>query len=397
MTFGRSLSGSWGNETLAGTEGDDVLYGGPGGADVLNGGGGDDTFLVRSGDIGSLVVNGGDGVDTILGSAGDDVIRLRAFGPANRVERIDGGAGVNRILAGSSTGTVLDLSTVELRNIAAITGNWGDDRLTGGDLSDFVFGHFGNDSLDGAGGSDLLQGGAGNDRLNDVNGEGLFDGGAGNDTLTGGAADDLFAGGTGNDSIVTGNGADVILFNRGDGLDTVTTGTRPTATLSLGGALTYDSLSLRKNANDLLLDIGAADRVTFKDWYAGAGNPGVLNLQIVAEAMAAFNASSSDPMLNRKVQRFDFAGLVGAFDQARAATPFLSQWDVNQALMQFHLGGSDSEAIGGDLAYQYSRNGNFTGFGVEAAQTVLGSPSFGIQAQALHAVGEVFAGATRLK
>ena len=160
--------------------------------------------------------------------------------------------------------------------------------------------------------------------------------------------------------------------------------------------MTYVSLSLRKNADDLLLDIGAVDRVTFKDWYAGAGNPGVLNLQIVAEAMAAFNASSSDPMLNRKVQRFDFAGMVSAFDAARAATPTLGAWNLANAFAQWRLGGSDSEAIGGDLANQYGRSGLFTGIGVEAARAVLGAPAFGDAAQALNATPAIFAGAVRL-
>ena len=283
-----------------------------------------------------------------------------------------------------------------LINISAITGDWGHDSLTGSDASDLLFGNAGDDRLDGAGGRDLLQGGSGADRLTDLVGGGLFDGGAGNDRLSGGDANDLFAGGPGSDTIITGLGADVILFNRGDGADSVIVGAGRDNTLSLGGALTYASLSLRKNANDLVLDVSAADRVTFKDWYAGGGNPSVLNLQIVAAAMAAFDASSNDPLLNRKVQRFDFAGMVTAFDAARAATPTLGAWNLADAFAQWRLGGSDSEAIGGDLAYQYGRAGGFTGIGVEAARAVLGDPGFGDAAQGLNAGANVYAGAVRL-
>jgi hypothetical protein len=41
-----------------------------------------------------------------------------------------------------------------------------------------------------------------------------------------------------------------------------------------------------------------------------------LNLQAVAETMAGYDPNSTDPLLNKKVQRFDFQVLVDAFDQA---------------------------------------------------------------------------------
>jgi len=58
----------------------------------------------------------------------------------------------------------------------------------------------------------------------------------------------------------------------------------------------------------------------------------------------------ADPLLNRKVERFDFSVIATAFDQALAADPALSAWSLTSKLLDAHLGGSDSEALGGDLA-----------------------------------------------
>lgn len=96
------------------------------------------------------------------------------------------------------------------------------------------------------------------------------------------------------------------------------------------------------------------------------------------------------------MQNFDFKGLVGAFDNVRSATPTLSSWALTNALTQFHLSGSDSAALGGDLAYQYGSNGTLAGIGVAAAQQVLGETGFGGQAQTLHSLASLQVGAQRL-
>jgi hypothetical protein len=96
------------------------------------------------------------------------------------------------------------------------------------------------------------------------------------------------------------------------------------------------------------------------------------------------------------VENFDFAGLVGAFDAARAANPMLSRWALTNALLNFHLGGSDTAALGGDLAYQYGRNGTLAGIGLAAAQGVVNDSSFGTQAQTLHDPASLQTGAVRL-
>lgn len=47
----------------------------------------------------------------------------------------------------------------------------------------------------------------------------------------------------------------------------------------------------------------------------------------------------------------------------------------------FHLTGSDSAALGGDLAYQYGKNGTLAGIGLTSAQGVIGDANFGSQAR----------------
>jgi hypothetical protein len=239
----------------------------------------------------------------------------------------------------------------------------------------------GPDTLNGAAGPTVLQGGGGDDNLTDTDGNNLFSGGAGDDAMTGGDGDDLFAGGTGNDTINTGAGSNVIAYNAGGGIDTVYAAAGATNSLSFGGGIGYEDLSLSKDGNDLVVSAGENDRVVLKDWYAGANN--VLSLQIVLDATQAFDANSSDPIYNKKVQTFDFLGMVGEFDAALAQSPGLTSWAITNALLQFHLSGSDDAALGGDLAYWYGKNGAFTGIGLQSAQQVLGSANFGSEAQSL--------------
>jgi hypothetical protein len=77
--------------------------------------------------------------------------------------------------------------------------------------------------------------------------------------------------------------------------------------------------------------------------------------------------------------------LVQRFDEARAESPYLTSWEIANALLELHLSGADDAALGGDLAYWYGRNGSLSGISVQAAQQVIGAPLFGAEAQQLHA------------
>ena len=122
----------------------------------------------------------------------------------------------------------------------------------------------------------------------------------------------------------------------------------------------------------------------------------MVDLQVIADAMTDFDAGGADPLRDQKVEHFDFAGLVGAFDAARTASPGLSSWALTHALLDFQLAGANTAAIGGDLAYQYGKNGTLAGIGVTAAQEVIGASSFGSQAQTLQPLATLQTGTARL-
>ena len=117
---------------------------------------------------------------------------------------------------------------------------------------------------------------------------------------------------------------------------------------------------------------------------------------MIAEAISGFSAGGTDALLDYKLEQFNFAGLVTRFDEARAANPALTSWALSNSLLEFHTGGSDTAAIGGDPAYQYGLNRNLAGIGLTVAQPAINDAQFGTGAQALNPNGSVFAGAARL-
>ncbi|MEO8006196.1 MAG: calcium-binding protein, partial [Betaproteobacteria bacterium] len=186
--------------------------------------------------------------------------------------------------------------------------------------------------------------------------------------------------------------ADIALaFNGGDGQDTGIS-SYVNDTLSLGGGIRYDDLSFARSDASLVLGTGGSDQITLVNWYDKTASPKVINLQVITESMAGYNPTGSDPLLDNKVEQFDFAALASAFDAAGQ----VNGWALSDALLSTHLSGSDSAAIGGDLAYQYGKAGSLTGIGVAPAQDVINSAQFGSSAQTLHTLAELQQGATRL-
>jgi Ca2+-binding RTX toxin-like protein len=134
----------------------------------------------------------------------DDNAAQRLTGTAAG-ETISGGASGDRISAGGGADTVSGGDGADL-----LFGGAGNDNVAGGAGRDFLFGEAGDDTLDGGDGDDVIDGGAGINTLT---------GGAGNDALTGNGSS-VLAGGTGADT-VTARFGDRVLYNLGDGLDTV--------------------------------------------------------------------------------------------------------------------------------------------------------------------------------
>jgi VCBS repeat-containing protein len=352
-----TLDGSNGNDTLYGRSGNDNLLGGNGN-DLLFGEGGNDKLYGDNGDdelwggAGNDLLDGNNGRDILIGGAGNDQLL-----GGNDNDLLDGGAG-NDTLDGSN-------GTDEL-----YAGD-GDDTLDGGNDADLLAGGAGNDTLLGGNGQDVIVAGAGNDRVDGGNDADFVDAGAGDDAIAVGNGADFVAGGKGNDTLDLGNDKDVIAINRGDGADTVLPFSWQQDTVSLGSGIRYADLTLRKSGNNLVLDLGSGDSLTFKDWYGATENRNLGTLQVVTAAGGDYNAASSDRLRNRNVVTFDFGQLVSRFDAARAANPSMTSWSMAGSLDATYKSGSNTQAIGGDLTWRYAMTGSYGDLDANAVRTRL--------------------------
>jgi Ca2+-binding RTX toxin-like protein len=249
--------------------------------------------------------------------------------------------------------------------------------------NNYLVGSRGNDTFVGGWGVDVLQASDGNASLTDLHGRGALLGGSGNDTISTGTGNNFIAGGKGDDIISTGAAHNVIAFNQGDGRDTVLASAGASNVLSLGGGINYQDLSFSKSGNDLVLNEGGDSSISFKDWYASVANHDFVTLQVINDASRNSDSASTDP-LSRKVEGFDFGKLVAQFDTALTVDPSLNSWNLMDGLLSAHLNGSDTAALGGDLAFQYGNQGGLSGMNLSAAQTTLKDQRFGNGAQALH-------------
>lgn len=321
-------------------------------------------------------------------------IRFSDTGPMNLENFI---ASMRHDFTGSSSNDIM----IGTAGVGAMIGGLGDDYMRGTNTNqgtdDYTL------STNGYG-NDIIQGLGETDTLYDIRGNNILDGGTGIDLLNSGyrvtaaaSSKSLLIGGKDDDWIFSGDQADIIMFNKGDGKDEVYTSAGASDTLSIGGAarsLQYDHLKLAKTGNDLVLKISADDQMTFKNWYSGTANKTIINMQVIAEAIDGFVESSNTSTLasqglarvkNNKIENFNFATLVGAFDSAMNTSNVINtaDWQLNDTLMAAHLKeGSNSAAIGGDLAYQYGKNSSLANMGLIHAQSIIGNSGFGQTAQA---------------
>jgi len=323
-----------------GTEGDDVLQGGRL-SDAINGLGGND---VLHGGAGNDTIDGGTGSDTLFGEDGDDTL-IAGNGDSAR-------AGVSNTLNGGG----------------------GNDVLIAGDTS--------SNQMSGDSGSDLYIGGTGSDQMSDTSGRSLFYGKGGADQLAGSDDNDIVAGGLGNDSYDGDSnannltGSDIVLFNRADGQDSVMRLGQATA-LSLGGMTSYSQLKLDRSGDALIVKLGK-NNIAFSDWYSPSAGSRATYLQVMAETLRAYDPASTNPLVNQKVQVFDFQGLIAAWDLAQANN---QRFVVADHLAEFRISGSDTQAYGGAVAYQYGTTGTLDALSTAQMQAAISAPEFGSQQQ----------------
>jgi hypothetical protein len=277
-------------------------------------------------------LQGGAGSDRIHADQGDDTLM--------------GGAGNNQLWAGA-----------------------GNDSLSTGAGDDLLAAGQGNDSLLSAAGHDILLAGAGDDQLDAGQGNDFLDAGLGNDSLITGDGHDLIAAGAGDDSIQLGQGSKVILFNRGDGQDSVAGLSNQDIVLSLGHQISADEVQLRQNGADLIISLSQNpqlgqnqdEHIALKNWYAsGAANaPGQRPASLTVQFIQALSANQGNQATAPRAQAFDLLALINAYEAQRSAeagAPSTNTWQPNTAQWQSALiGQSDNLAFGGPIAWRYGR------------------------------------------
>ena len=270
-------------------------------ANTLTGGAGNDTL------------NGGAGADTLVGGLGNDTYVVDAVGDVITELASEGTDSVQ-----SSITYVLGstLENLTLTGTAAING-------TGNTLNNVITGNSG---------ANVLNGGAGNDTLTDSAGANVFIGGAGNDTL-----------------YVTSTSIDRIAVARGHGSDVVnSSGTAANDVLEVSNGIAKSVMGLIKTGNDLIIDLGASETITLKNWYATTTVRNVGTLKIIGDA-AWVPGQAGTPT---QVETLNMASLVTAFDAWRVANPTLTRWPLDSfgasslaATSAMHLEAGDADQI----------------------------------------------------
>lgn len=357
-----TINAGVGHDTVYSRSGNDVLYGGVGNDKLFSEGGNDRLYGDTESDqlwggAGNDVLDGGTGADTLAGGIGNDQLT-----GGTDADVLDGGDGTDALDGGTGEDQLF--------------GGAGNDTLLGGTDLDLLAAGDGDDVIDSGTGAGVIVAGRGSDRVTGGTNADFIDAGEGNDTINAAIGNDFIAGGRGNDRIDAGLDRDVIAFNRGDGADTLVMSSWQTDALSLGGGIRYADLALHKSGNDLVLELGQGDAIALEGWYVDGSRKNIRTLQVVTGAPDGdYLAGSTDRMRNRKAVSFDFGQLAARFDAARAANPALTTWTAAADLDATYQRGSDTQAIGGDMAWRYATTGSYGDLDWRTINTRLGGMS----------------------
>jgi Ca2+-binding RTX toxin-like protein len=311
--------------------------------------------------------------DTLVGGSGNNIFKVNHSAD---VVQAQAGAASNKIITTVSYAAADNAPVLQAAGTANV-------QLAGNahGATSLVIGNAGADTLVGGTGFTALEAGAGNTVLS-ASARAALIGNTGSDSISVGAAPAFVDGRGGLDTINLGSANSVIAFNKGGGTDTLVAGSATGNILSLGGGISESGLTFTKSGNDLVLATGAAgDSVVLHDWYASTANHSVSALQLIEQASSDYKAGSSDVLVNKKIEQFDFNNLVAAFDQARASNPSLTSWNLSNGLLAAHLTSSDTAAYGGDMAYWDGLHGKPSGLDLAAAAAAVQDANFGVAVQ----------------
>ena len=352
------LYGEGGNDVLDGGAGDDTLQGGDGAdAYVLEAGGGHDTvenpyYWIWPSSDDRILVADGLGPEDVLISHGYGDVSVWARGSMTRIQVPEWSYGDTRRLAGIefADGTFWSADEMEARFEPA-PGTPQDDAIFGSDGDDVIDALAGDDYVETGAGNDIVRGGAGADDL-EAWGEGnnLLDAGPGDDYLYE-EGRTLVIGGTGDDWIDHYGDGSVIAFNPGDGDDTVYV--VGAMTLSIGGGVQPGDLSLSQDGDDLLLDVAGAGSIRLtRQWEADPAAWPEMTLQLYGS-----------------VHRYDFNAAIG------------TEGPLGDVLTANEISFSETDGVGGAIAWQYAIAGSTGALSDEQAGSALADPGFGTASQ----------------
>jgi hypothetical protein len=168
----------------------------------------------------------------------------------------------------------------------------------------------------------------------------------------------------------------------------------------LGGGIRYEDIRIRRSGNDLFMDFNSSkgEYLKLQGYYGlSSTNRPAITLQMLTQASGAYNPSGTDRLRDNQVETFDAGKLIKAFDTAYAASSTLrkgSAWAVMNNLLDAHLSGSNTAALGGDLAYQFgsASSSNLAGMGMSSAGAVLSDANFASGLQTLNRLAALTSG-----
>ena len=267
-------AGTIGNDNIYGfNDSDDVLKGGVG-ADSIDGGGGSDTASYEDSSAAvtvNLLTNtntGGDAAgdtlvsieniigsafaDTLTGNAGNNIISGLAgadtINGGDGNDTLDGGSGADAMNGGDGIDTVSYATSSAVVNVnldITTSQDWGASGDTIVNVEKLIGSIYG-DTLSAATAGSTIHGGDGDDSINGNDGNDTLYGDAGEDTFYAGDGDDTIHGGLGDDTIFSQGGINLIIGGAGADLFNGFSGT---ATATYVDSATSVNINLLTNTN----------------------------------------------------------------------------------------------------------------------------------------------------